>query len=196
VIPVFDGHNDTLLRLYRAERDAPRSFLQRAATGHIDLPRAREGGLCGGFFAIFVPPGTLSDGAVTITDTVLDVTITDTGYEVPLAPSIDPTYAQRAAMAMIARLFRLEQESAGHVRVVRTVDELIAAMHEDVFSAIPHFEGAEAIDPHLDALEVILPGGSALSWPRLEPSQRLRAWCAFPLPRLTGHRAGSDRGRP
>ncbi|MGN6757527.1 MAG: membrane dipeptidase, partial [Thermomicrobiales bacterium] len=54
--PVFDGHNDTLLDLYRPERGEGRSFFARSEHGHIDLPRAKEGGFGGGFFAVFVPP--------------------------------------------------------------------------------------------------------------------------------------------
>ena len=55
-LPIFDGHNDTLLDLYRPERGGGRSFFERSDKGHIDLPRAKEGGFGGGFFAVFVPP--------------------------------------------------------------------------------------------------------------------------------------------
>ena len=55
-IPIFDGHNDVLLRLYRRSgTDAPRVFLQGEAEGHLDLPMAQQGGFAGGLFAIFVP---------------------------------------------------------------------------------------------------------------------------------------------
>jgi microsomal dipeptidase-like Zn-dependent dipeptidase len=49
-IPIFDGHNDTLLDLPLTGR----SFFERSDTGHVDLPRARAGGLGGGFFAVFI----------------------------------------------------------------------------------------------------------------------------------------------
>ena len=53
---IFDGHNDTVLRHHVAatfgEAD---DFFAENEGGHIDLPRARKGGLGGGFFAIFVP---------------------------------------------------------------------------------------------------------------------------------------------
>ena len=55
-IPVFDGHNDTLVALHLPGEDGPRSFFERSDRGHIDLPRALEGGFAGGFFAICVPP--------------------------------------------------------------------------------------------------------------------------------------------
>jgi hypothetical protein len=68
--PIFDGHNDTLLRLWRAGDIEGRGFLE-GSPGHIDLARARAGGFMGGFFAVFVPSaktqgliGESSDGAV------------------------------------------------------------------------------------------------------------------------------------
>ena len=48
LIPVFDGHNDLLLRLYRAGRDSEADFFAGTETGHIDMPRSRKGGFGGG----------------------------------------------------------------------------------------------------------------------------------------------------
>ena len=55
-MPVIDGHNDVLLSVYKAEEGKARSFFTRSEEGHLDLPRAREGGFAGGFFAVFIPP--------------------------------------------------------------------------------------------------------------------------------------------
>jgi len=52
--PIFDGHNDTILRMIRGEV-TPEALVAGLDSGHIDLPRARAGGFGGGFFAIFVP---------------------------------------------------------------------------------------------------------------------------------------------
>ena len=61
-VPIFDGHNDVLLRLYRrGGADAPRAFLEGEAKGQLDLPMAQQGGFVGGLFAIFVPS---TDGAI------------------------------------------------------------------------------------------------------------------------------------
>ena len=66
-LPVFDGHNDVISALLDAERaahhsatgtDQPpraRGFFERGTEGHIDLPRARDGGFGGGLFSIYVP---------------------------------------------------------------------------------------------------------------------------------------------
>ncbi|MDP9364903.1 MAG: dipeptidase [Chloroflexota bacterium] len=159
-VPIIDGHNDALLRLDRTEREGrPRDFFARGADGHLDLPRAREGGLAAAFFAVYVPPGSLDGDAVRVGGPNLDVTITETGYEVPLGPPLDPGYARRATFAMVARLLRLEARSGGRFRVARTADDLEAAMRDGTLAAILHLEGAEAIDPGLDALEVLYRAG-------------------------------------
>ena len=153
-LPIFIGHNDTLLSLYLPERGEGRSFFTRSDVGHIDLPRAREGGMAGGIFAIFVPPDPLIHPLRR--DEIIK---TDSGYEVPLASSIEQAYAQRVTMSMMTSLFNIENESDGQVKVVRTVDDLTSCLSEDIFTAILHFEGAEAIDPGLDALEVFYQAG-------------------------------------
>lgn len=153
-LPIIIGHNDTLLNLYLPERGGGRSFFIRSDRGHIDLPRAREAGLAGGFFAIFVPPESPGEAAPR-----LNIIVTEKGYEVPMQAAIDPTYAQRVAIAIMASLFRLEAESEGQLKVVRTTGELETCLSRDILAAILHFEGAEAIDPRLDALEVFYQAG-------------------------------------
>src|SRR5919201_1315869 len=152
--PILDGHNDTLLHLYLPERGGNRTFFTRSDLGHIDLPRARDGGFASGFFAVFVP----SDPAAPLGNDA-DVMRTATGYEVRMAPAIDHVYAQRMAIAVTASLFRLAAESRGQVQVVRAVDELQACLRAGILAAILHFEGAEALDPELDALEVFYQAG-------------------------------------
>jgi len=152
--PIFDGHNDVLLRLYLPERRGGASFFTRNSAGHIDLPRAREGRLGGGFFAIFVPsdPTTRKSPGESLH-------ITEHGWHVDLAPPLDLVYAQRHTIAMMARLFRLEAEAAGQVRVVRTADELAECLRQGILAMALHFEGAEAIDADLDALDVFYAAG-------------------------------------
>ncbi len=147
--PVFDGHNDTLLDLFRPERGGGRSFFERSEQGHLDLPRAREGGLGGGFFAVFVPQHPATPRAEPLGPSAV--------RELP--PPLDLDYAQVTALAMTGLLFRLERESAGQLKVVRTADELVTCLEEGTLATILHFEGAEAIDPGLDALEVFYRAG-------------------------------------
>jgi len=152
-LPIFDGHNDTLLDLHLAKRGGGRSFFTQSERGHLDLPRARLGGFAGGFFAIFSPDPTQPPL------TKERLILSKSGYEVPAYPALDPGYAQQFTLAMMARLFRLEAESAGQVKVVRSIDDLTRCLREGVLAAILHIEGAEAIDPQLDALEVFYQAG-------------------------------------
>ena len=58
-IPVFDGHNDALLRLARAGGD-PEAAFRASRTGHIDLRGCGAGGMRGGFFAMFALDDSLA----------------------------------------------------------------------------------------------------------------------------------------
>jgi membrane dipeptidase len=149
-IPIFDGHNDVLLRLVKLGPDAVRSFIEGDGRGHIDLPRAREGGLAGGMFAIFVPsPEPTKTGAIATAATAAGDT----------PPPPDISAAQQAVLAMAALLFRIERESNGRVRVCRGVDDIRGCLKDGALATVLHIEGAEAIGPDLDALEVFYQAG-------------------------------------
>ena len=152
-VPVFDGHNDTLLNLSLPKRDG-RSFFERSDRGHLDLPRAREGGFGGGFFACWAPPdpesGWTEESAITWTED---------GYEVADAPTLDPVYAKEMADRLAAALFRIEARSGGQVKVVRTTRELQSCLRDGVLAAVLHFEGAENLGPDPGALEDLYKAG-------------------------------------
>jgi membrane dipeptidase len=148
-LPILDGHNDSLGRLYPYTEERVQEFFKRHTDGHVDLPRAREGGLAGGFFAVFASANTPG------TRVPFEVIRTPAGYEVPLAAPLDPAHASRVSLAMTAGLFRLESASSGQIKVVRDVEELARCLQTGVFAAILHLEGADAIDPDLYALEVL-----------------------------------------
>ena len=148
-LPILDGHNDALLALLR-NPERPDSLLERSAIGHLDLPRAADGGFAGGFFALFTPSRRSTgprprDAAGP--------------YELPFPPTPGVARAQRFTGALAARLFRDERASGGRLKVVRTLAELRDCLERGVCAAILHIEGAEAIDPGLDALEVLYQTG-------------------------------------
>jgi membrane dipeptidase len=109
--------------------------------------------VAGSFFAIFVPRDPSQPGEAF---ELLPATV---GYRVRLAEPLEYTYALRTALAMSALLLRLEYQSQGQLKVVRTVAELVACLRNGVHAAIWHFEGAEAIDPDLNTLEVFYQAG-------------------------------------
>ncbi len=146
---IFDGHNDTLLRFFQNDDVNFSDFFTEMKDGHIDLPRARQGGFAGGFFAVYVP----NPNRRIAPDSMPDMTK-------PYVPeALELRYSQGIALRSMADLFRLEAESAGQIKVVRTADELQGCIDKDIFAAIMHFEGAEAIDEDLDALEVFYRAG-------------------------------------
>jgi membrane dipeptidase len=151
--PIFDGHNDTLLDLYLPERGEERSFFERSGAGHLDLPRALEGGFGGGFFACWTP--NPEDEWTEESALVLR----EGGYEVADAPPLDPTYARETADELAALLFKVEARSDGQLKVVRTAKELESCLREGVLAAVLHFEGAENLGPEPGALEDLYEAG-------------------------------------
>lgn len=138
MIPVFDGHNDALTREDHALLASGR------ADGHLDIPRMHAGGIRGAIFAVFTPSPGAREEPLPRSDGVI---------EFELAPAVSQGEAAAHASAAAGRLLALER--AGHVRIARCIEDLDAAHGRDgPAAAILHLEGAEAIDPSLEALEV------------------------------------------
>ena len=163
-LPIFDGHNDALQSIYLSDDGKSHSFLERGDQGHTDLPRMREGGYAGGLFAIFVPSPTAA-GKFPGVDPATGVA----AYEMTLPPPLDQAYAQKITIRGMAGLFKLEAESGGQIRVVRQKGELVECLQRGVVAMVLHFEGAEAIDPEMDALSVFYQAGLrslGIAWSR------------------------------
>jgi membrane dipeptidase len=150
-VPVFDGHNDTQLRLYSAKAAEPeRLFLDGTRKGHIDLPRARQGGFAGGFFAVFPPPLGPID---------FSSPAPPPGSDERLPPELAQGDAAAATFAMASILFRLERASDGALTVCRSAADIRSAMDRGSIAALFHIEGAEAIGPDLALLDVLHAAG-------------------------------------
>ena len=163
MIPVFDGHNDTLLSLISTGRD----FYAEGDVGHVDMPRAKKGGFVGGFFATFVP--TPGDKWTPNLEPILGKSVNGVALaDENGSPSL--AYAQMFTNAMVARLLNLESGGGnmlreldredGHVwtddplSIVTFAEDLEDNIEAGVMSAIMHFEGAEMIDENFYALEM------------------------------------------
>lgn len=139
MLAVFDGHNDALTR------DDHALLAEGRPGGHLDLPRMRAGGVRGAIFAVF----TESDGGARDVRVPRD----DGVLEFELAPPVGHTVAAAAASAAAGRLLALER--AGRVGVARSGGDLDRALLDDgPPAAVLHLEGAEAIDPGLEALDL------------------------------------------
>ena len=145
-IPVFDGHNDMLLRFALHQGRTPEQLFAGDPKGHIDLPRARAGGLAGGLFAVFPPPLREEGPAKPIT-------------ERPPTPELALDPARTSTVGMLSILLRLERAFPDGLAVCRTVAEIRAAMAAGRVAAVMHIEGAEAVDPDLAMLDVLHAAG-------------------------------------
>ena len=141
-LPIFDGHNDTLLRRYLPGSPA-RPFFQRSDIGHFDLPRAWAGGMFGGLFAVFVPDPDDTLGSVHRTRDEL--------YRPTRA--IDASYAGAVVGKGVDELVGLASRSQGRFKIQTDADAILANREAGVFSAVLHFEGAEPIAADLHNLE-------------------------------------------
>ena len=147
-IPVFDGHNDMVLKIAAAGDARGKLWLQGDGAGHMDLPRMQAAGFAGGLFAVYIPsphdPGLAALGA----------TMDQPPYDLPLPDLIGHTAAQPVAMAMLGQLLWMERAAEGRFRWCHTAAEIGTAMASGVVAGVIHFEGAEAIGPNLDALHL------------------------------------------
>lgn len=143
--PIFDGHNDTVLALIAEDESKRRDFFSQSKSGHIDFPRAKAGGLGGGFFAMFTRSPN-STGELPNTKPDPD----------KVAFPATPTYAEalQTTVKEASKLLQLESQSNGQIKIVRTADELETALEQGIFAILLHIEGAESIGEDLDSLHV------------------------------------------
>lgn len=150
-VPIFDGHNDTLLRLMNDPTgQAFDRFFDGGEPGHIDAVSARAGGLFGGLFAIF-PPST---GGLSLSDAM-----SVAPYRLPFPDTPGRDEATASTFRMVSILLRLEARSQGALTVCRSVADIETAKASGRLAAVLHIEGAEAIDPDLHALDVLHAAG-------------------------------------
>lgn len=137
-IPIFDGHNDALTRADHA------LLVQGRPGGHLDLPRMRAGGMRGGIFAVFTPSSDAAMEPLPRGDEVI---------EFEMAAPVTHEVAAAYAASVAGRLLALER--GGELVVARSVDDLDrAGAGLGPAAAVLHLEGAEAIDPGLEGLDL------------------------------------------
>ncbi|MBL8579164.1 MAG: dipeptidase [Mesorhizobium sp.] len=155
---VFDGHNDVLFRLWNHMKrgtDPVAEFVEGSESqgyegsgrGHIDMLRAKAGGLIGGLCAIYVPSGHL------------DFAKPDARghYITPLAAPLERQPSLDIALGFAAIALRIER--AGGWRLCRSREDIAASVNDGIFAAVLHMEGCEAIDDELSALETFYAAG-------------------------------------
>ncbi len=149
MIPVFDGHNDLLLRFHTHPGQRQAIWSGAEGKGHLDLPRMKAGGFAGGFFAIYVPSPSGPDSVDMAT---MDQVMNHPPFALPLPAPVPLARAQAVALDMAGHLLALER--TGALSICRSVADIRLVMAKGRIAAILHMEGAEAIDESLDALHV------------------------------------------
>ncbi|MDQ1900087.1 membrane dipeptidase [Paracoccus sp. WLY502] len=142
MIPVFDGHNDFLQRVVTGGTGV---WLDGDGTGHLDLPRARAGGMIGGFFAIWIPSPQGPNDAAAVALMENPPFAMPLPEQIPFVQALPHAFAQAAALKALERTGTLDI-----VTTARGIRETVAAGR---IAAIMHMEGAEAISD-MDALHL------------------------------------------
>ncbi|MGR9470612.1 dipeptidase [Rhizobium leguminosarum] len=148
-VDIFDGHNDSILFMSDYSADG-RDFLDRSERAHLDLPRAREGRMIGGLFAVSAHPENEPKD---------DLTITDKGYEVRYADALSPEHARLQIDGQVSAVKALIERAQGQIRLTTSVDDIRAAIDVSALAIVLHMEGAEAIDPSLSYLDTLYDHG-------------------------------------
>ena len=141
-----------------------------AGSAGTDLARMREGGMRGGIFAVFTPSAE--------------------GTRDPVAQPDAAAFASAAAGRLLGTCAK---DTCASPAGSPTSTPPATATGLPV--AVLHLEGAEAIDPGLEALELWY-GAGLRSWTGVEPAQRFRSWRPVRVAVLARHRAWlTDAGR-
>lgn len=142
-LPTFDGHNDFLLKILR-EPGRRTALWAGDGTTQISRDQMRRGGMVGGMFAVYIPSPTPHD------DPALETAMENPPFAVPLDEPVPLAVAQPIALAMVGHLKALER--TGDLAICRDLPAIRDAIAAGRTAAVLHMEGAEPIDPDLDAL--------------------------------------------
>ncbi|MET0527450.1 MAG: dipeptidase, partial [Microvirga sp.] len=117
----------------------------------LDWPRMKQGGMFGGFFAVYVPSEDMG--------TDVDSLMSRAQYDVPLPPPLHLNGSQQVTVHMSSLLIRIERASNGEVKICRSAADIRHCLDNGKLAAILHIEGAEGIDPDLHMLDVLYESG-------------------------------------
>jgi membrane dipeptidase len=126
---IFDGHIDYITAIKPRAGRPGRDFLTESEHGHVDLPRAKRGGLGGCFTSIYLTNEQAEMGAVSY------------------------------AMQEMNDVYAIEDRAEGAFRVCRTVADIHSAWHAGAFASVFMFEGADPISYSLKELRVFYEAG-------------------------------------
>lgn len=143
---IIDGHNDLLWKLESARRVGnPLNFFEPQDELDIDAIKAKQGGFCGGLFALFTSNISLGNEDLPVGDRPID--------------NYNHLDALNRVSGMMAEAHRLVRESDGYVVICRSSTELNTAAEAGKMGIMLHIEGCEAIDRDFNSLEMLYAAG-------------------------------------
>jgi membrane dipeptidase len=143
---VVDTHCDTTSLVL----DRGFDMGQRATTGHVDLPRAAEGGLDAVFYSIYVDGRFYGDEARLFADAPQT---DDADWPRPADAGV-PNGSARRALAMIDGLFRTTARHGERMTFCASVAELRDTVRGGRHAALMGIEGGHAIEGDLGLLRL------------------------------------------
>ena len=176
MFPVFDGHNDILLRLYNAPEKREQIWLTGEGKGHLDLPRMKQGGFAGGFFAIYIPSPHDDDGID------YQQLMENPPFLLPLPALISASEALPVAWSMANQFLWMERASAGAFKLVKSVAEIRANIAAGVISRHPAHGRGRGHRPRPRRAACLPRHGPTLHRPSLVTAHGLWSWRALRLP--------------
>jgi membrane dipeptidase len=149
--PIFDGHNDTLTRLFPSDGNSPQSIFEYGNKGHLDVPRARKGGFCGGFFALFIrsKPG----------QTPPEPTRDQHGAWTWTPPPIGHAWALEETLRLLDAIDDMFKRDNGDLRRCENAQDIRDSIDDDRLGILLHIEGAAMISPGCQELPMLYQRG-------------------------------------
>ncbi|MCU4707790.1 dipeptidase [Acinetobacter pittii] len=146
-IPVFDGHNDALTRLWLSDYPDPvHAFIHDRLAGHLDLKRCQEAGFTGGMFAIFLPPyGYVQQHHP---NKLFDQNASDFTQQ----------QIEQICLEQLDLAHQLAQYSK-NIKICTSVQNIQDCLTEQKLAIVLHMEGAEALQQNPDLLDVFYERG-------------------------------------
>ncbi len=146
-IPVFDGHNDALTRLWLSDYPDPvHAFVHERLVGHLDLKRCQEAGFIGGMFAIFLPPYSYVQQHHP--NKLFD----------PNASDFTQQQIEQICLEQLDLAHQLAQYSK-NIKICTSVQNIQDCRAEQKLAIVLHMEGAEALQQNPDLLDVFYERG-------------------------------------
>jgi len=146
-IPVFDGHNDALTRLWLSDHPDPvHAFIHERLAGHLDLKRCQEAGFVGGMFAIFLPPFNYVQQHHP--NKLFDQNASDFTQQ----------QIEQICLEQLDLAHQLAQRSTD-IQICTSVQDIQSCIDTQKLGIVLHMEGAEALQHNPDLLDVFYERG-------------------------------------